>query len=410
MDNLLTWLWLSLLNLSPRAVTAVLREAGDAEGAFFAPSDAFHGMRGITPREAEVLENRDLRAAEQSLRRCREQKLQVLPVTDPAYPVRLRQTATPPAVLLVQGMLPDFEAAPVLAVIGTRRASAYGIKMSRELALQLSDAGATVLSLLTPGADEAAAEGALSAGRPAVGVLGTAHEACRWPSARRLVAAGGAVVSEYPPGKEQFRHFFRERNRIAAALSDGVVVVEAPEKSGTRLFVSEAAELGKDVFAVPGNADAENAAGTLSLLKEGAKLVTCASDVLEEYLLRYPGLESAASEAADPDEAEPAAEPGRAETVQTADAPAREHVPQGTAASAPAAESANRAESLRAQLRNLSADQLSLIAAISPPATHVDEIAERAGLPMSRVLAQLTVLEIKGYVRREPGRYFSLNI
>ncbi len=411
MDKLQYWLWLSLLNLSPRAVTAVLREAGDAEGAFFAPADAFHGVRGITPREAEALEMRDLKAAEFSLQRCREQKLQVLPVTDPAYPDRLRRTATPPAVLLVQGVLPDFDAAPVLAVIGTRRASAYGVKMSRELALQLSESGATVLSLLTPGADEAAAEGALSSVRPAVGVLGTAHEACRWPAARRMAAAGGAVISEYPPGKEQFRHFFRERNRIAAALSDGVVVVEAPEKSGTRLFVSEAAELGKDVFAVPGNADAENAAGTLSLLKEGAKLVTCASDVLEEYSLRFPDLASAAAdtarEASVP--AGTAAAPPRRRPENNALAPAAgsESAPPPPA---PTAGSAKKAESLRAQLQNLSADQLSLIAAISPPSTHVDEIAARSGLPMSRVLAQLTVLEIKGYVRREPGRYFSLNI
>ena len=295
--------------------------------------------------------------------------------------------------LYVRGELPGFDAAPVLAVIGTRRASAYGLKMSRELAFQIASGGGTVLSLLTPGADEAAAEGALKAGKPCIAVLGTPHEACRWPLMRE-VAKCGAVISEYPPAREQFRHFFRERNRVAAGLSDGVVVVEAPQKSGTRLFVTEAAEQGKDVFAVPGNADAENAAGTLNLLKEGAKLVTCGADVLEEYLLRFPELDT------DTSPVEPAAQLDI--TEQSSDVP--------NTPAAPLPEVKKGEPGLREQLRNLSEDQLALIAAISPPSTHVDDIAARSGLPVARVLAQLTVLEIKGYVRREPGRHFSLNI
>lgn len=395
-DSLIYWIWLSLLNLSPRAVTAVLQHCGDAERAYAEESDAFHGLRGITACEAEALENRDLTAAEFSLRRCREQKLRILPLTDPAYPERLKQIAEPPAALYIQGEFPELDKAPVLAVIGTRRASAYGLRMSRELAFQIASGGATVLSLLTPGADEAAAAGMIQAGTPCIGVLGTAHEACRWPLMRQVVG-NGAVVSEYPPGKEQFRHFFRERNRLAAGLSDGVVVVEAPEKSGTRLFVTEAAEQGKDVFAVPGNADAETAAGTLNLLKEGAKLVTCGTDVLEEYLLRFPELKNNLNRENSSDHKKTVPVSGEPDGTYNSG-----NVSAVSAASAP--------EDLRNQLQNLSADQLALIAAISPPATHVDDIVERSGLPVAKVLAQLTVLEIKGFVKREPGRNFSLNL
>ena len=395
-DSLIYWIWLSLLNLSPRAVTAVLQHCGDAERAYAEESDAFHGVRGITAREAEALENRDLTAAEFSLRRCREQKLRILPLTDPAYPERLKQIAEPPAALYIQGEFPELDKAPVLAVIGTRRASAYGLRMSRELAFQIASGGATVLSLLTPGADEAAAAGMIQAGTPCIGVLGTAHEACRWPLMRQVVG-NGAVVSEYPPGKEQFRHFFRERNRLAAGLSDGVVVVEAPEKSGTRLFVTEAAEQGKDVFAVPGNADAETAAGTLNLLKEGAKLVTCGTDVLEEYLLRFPEFKNNLNRENSSDHKKTVPVSGEPDGTYNSG-----NVSAVSAASAP--------EDLRNQLQNLSADQLALIAAISPPATHVDDIVERSGLPVAKVLAQLTVLEIKGFVKREPGRNFSLNL
>lgn len=395
-DSLIYWIWLSLLNLSPRAVTAVLQHCGDAERAYAEESDAFHGLRGITAREAEALENRDLTAAEFSQRRCLEQKLQILPLTDPAYPERLKQIAEPPAALYIQGEFPELDKAPVLAVIGTRRASAYGLRMSRELAFQIASGGATVLSLLTPGADEAAAAGMIQAGTPCIGVLGTAHEACRWPLMRQVVG-NGAVVSEYPPGKEQFRHFFRERNRLAAGLSDGVVVVEAPEKSGTRLFVTEAAEQGKDVFAVPGNADAETAAGTLNLLKEGAKLVTCGTDVLEEYVLRFPELKNNLNRENSSDHKKTVPVSGEPDGTYNSG-----NVSAVSAASAP--------EDLRNQLQNLSADQLALIAAISPPATHVDDIVERSGLPVAKVLAQLTVLEIKGFVKREPGRNFSLNL
>ena len=374
----------------------MLQLCGDAERAYAEESDAFHGLRGITAREAEALENRDLTAAEFSQRRCLEQKLQILPLTDPAYPERLKQIAEPPAALYIQGEFPELDKAPVLAVIGTRRASAYGLRMSRELAFQIASGGATVLSLLTPGADEAAAAGMIQAGTPCIGVLCTAHEACRWPLMRQVVG-NGAVVSEYPPGKEQFRHFFRERNRLAAGLSDGVVVVEAPEKSGTRLFVTEAAEQGKDVFAVPGNADAETAVGTLNLLKEGAKLVTCGTDVLEEYLLRFPELKKNLNRENSS---------GHKKTVPVSGEP------DGTynSGNVSAVSAASAPEDLRNQLQNLSADQLALIAAISPPATHVDDIVERSGLPVAKVLAQLTVLEIKGFVKRKPGRNFSLNL
>lgn len=377
-------------------------------------------MKGISAGEAEQLEAHDLKAAEFSLRRCREQNLRVLALTDPAYPERLHHTATPPAALFVQGTLPDLENAPVLAVIGTRNASPYGLKMSRDLAQQISLGGATVLSLLTPGADEAAAKGALKSGKPCIAVLGMPHEACRW-SLMREVAKNGAVISEYPPGKEQFRHFFRERNRVAAGLCDGVVVTEAPEKSGTRLFVAEAAEQGKDVFAVPGNADAENSAGTLALLKEGAKLVTDAMDVLEEYLLRFPHLSAFQEETASSgsvigdkvqkDRTAEASSSRKNTENWTAVPPERVSLsePEQGAVRTNSARN-DRKDDLRQQLQNLSEDQLSLLTAISPPASHVDEIAERSSLPVSRVLAQLTVLEIKGYVNRLPGRYFSLRI
>ena len=381
------WLWLTQLNLSPKARYTVIRNFGDAESAFRSPADSFRNCRGISPREAELLEQRDLSAAKAALIDCEEQELRILPITDPDYPERLRQIFCPPAVLFIQGTLPEIDGAPVLAVIGTRKASPYGIRMGQELARQIADCGGTVLSLLTPGVDEAAARGALLSGKPCLGVLGTPHAQYGGKLGKDILKQG-ALISEYPPGRETAKHFFRERNRIAAGLSVGVVVVEAPEKSGTALFVTDAVEQGKDIFAVPGNADAVNSAGTLSMLKEGAKLVTCGEEVMEEYETRFP------------------AAVGRAQTSEPPKTP--EHPSEKAEDEAASAEKTD--SGLRELLSGLTEEQLRILSAIEPGASHIDELAENTGFSTARILAQLTVLEIKGFVRREPGRRFSLNI
>ena len=426
MQDLLYWVWLARLNLSPKARTAVLRDFGDAENAFSSGEGAFHGRQGITPREAELLEQRDPAEAQDSLRRCEIQGLEILPWTDSRYPACLRTLYYPPAVLFVKGSLPEVDSIPTIAVIGTRNASPYGLKLGAEFAREISDCGGTVISLLTSGVDEAAARGALLSGRPCIGVLGTPHENCRISLADDI-AACGALVSEYPPGRECSRHFFRERNRLAAGLSDGVLVIEAPEKSGTRLFVMDAVEQGKDVFAVPGNIDAANAAGTLSLLKEGAKLVTAGADVMEEYLPRYPGLISlirrkdlpeeedrdpGKDEAPDTETLQDATsfERGREKRQRKSAAPAQETMKADVPPEKTAGEKNAASGQLRQQLGRLSEDQLKIIASIDSSSSHVDDIIERTGLPAARVLAQLTVLEIKGFVRREAGRRFLLNI
>ncbi len=425
-----SWLWLSLLNISAKARYAVISRFGNAEEAFLAPSGSFANLKGISAKEADALDNRDLRMAGICLEECARQGIRILPITDPAYPARLKEIYTPPVVLFVQGMLPPVDEFPVIAVIGTRSASPYGLKMGERLAKEISLLGGMALSLLTPGVDEAAARGALQAGTPCLAVLGTPHENFRG-SLMRDVAAAGAVISEYPPGRERYRYFFRERNRVAAGLSVGVTVVEAPEGSGTMLFVRDAVEQGKDIFAVPGNADARNAAGTLALLKEGAKLVTSGAEVLEEYELRFPDVirlyadeelaegasESAAQPRSEPpadsappaaaEAAEPETQPAPTPETQTDPAPA----PSPQLRSVPAADSAPApmsGEAFEEKIRILTDDQQKILRVIREGFSHVDDIAEETSLTAARTLAQLTVLEIRGFVQREAGRRFSL--
>ena len=386
------WLWLSSAAVSPRAKSALLERFGDAETAFFAPSGAFSGLDGLSHQEALTLEKRDLSRVQEIAHACRQQELRILTLQDAAYPARLRNIYAPPVVLYVKGELPPMDSSVAIAVIGTRRASVYGRRMARDLAFQMASSGAVILSGLTAGIDAEAAIGALQAGGSCVGVLGTAHEAERGQLAAS-VGARGALISEYAPGTVQQRSFFRDRNRITAGLSLGVVAVEAPEKSGTRLFVEEAANQGKEIFAVPGNADAESCAGTLAMLKDGAKLVTCGRDVLCEFEALYPGVLHYGNALHAPEEVPPSPVPAEKKAEPVLDKP----------------ESTDYID-LKQQLSQLSEDQLQILAAMDAGPVHVDDIVERSQLPVAKVLGQLTMLELKGYVGRLPGRRFERKI
>ena len=397
------WLWLSACEVSPRAKAALLDRFGDAERAYLAPPGAFAGIPGLSRQEAEKLEKRDLSRVRDIAIACEQQELRILTLQDAAYPTRLRNIFAPPVVLYVKGELPPLELSVSIAVVGTRKATIYGRKMARDLSYQMAASGAVILSGLTSGIDAEAAIGALAAGGKVIGVLGTAHEN-EGGQLAVSVASRGALISEYPPGTRPQRSFFRDRNRITAGLALGVLAVEAPEKSGTRLFVEEAAEQGKEIFAVPGNADAESSAGTLAMLKDGAKLATCGWDVLCEFEPLYPGALRRSDAQHAPEE--PAPMPVPAEKKPAAASAPEE---KKTEPKLDKPEGRDYID-LKQQLSELSEAQLRIIAAMDAEPVHVDDIVERSQLPVAKVLGQLTMLEIRGYVRRLPGRRFERKI
>jgi len=376
------WVWLSsLTGISALSKAKLLHRYGDAETIFFLPHGEAAESGLLARTETEELEKRDLTAADRILGACESQGLQILTIQDAAYPNRLKYISAPPAVLYVKGRLPHIDEEAAIAVVGTRRASPYGIKMARDLSGEIVRSGGIVISGLTAGIDAMAARGALLAGGTCIGVLGTSHEAEKSELAAD-VAAYGALVSEYPPMSPACRHFFRERNRVSAGLSVGVVVVEAPERSGARLFANEANEQGRMIFAVPGNADAPNSVGTLAMMQDGAKPVARGWDVMCEFEALYPQ-----------------------KVHRSAEPPAR---PEPAAVTAENAGTRSKPD-LREQLSSLSEDQLKIIAAIDKSAGHIDDIIEATGLGTAKVLSLLTVLEIKGFVRREAGRRIVLN-
>lgn len=393
------WLWLSTsAKLSPRAKAVLLKHYGSPEAMYEAPKGEITRLLGRRSEGAEDLEKRDLSSALRTIDKCKMQNVEVVSVEDPCYPVRLKNIYAPPPVIYVKGRLPKIDEEPAIAVIGTRNASPYGIKMGRKLGFEIAKCGGVVVSGLTKGIDAAGAEGTLIAEGKCVGVLGVPHEHAHGKMAEEL-AVRGALVSEYPPGAGVHRQFFRARNRIAAGLSVGVVVVEAPFKSGTRLFVDEAVEQGKEIFAVPGNADSENCAGTNAMLKDGAKPVTEGWDVMCEFAKLYPDKIKRSDERI----LWSSVKSEQSESVKT------EKTHKATKKVIDKPDTAEYID-LKTQLESLSQSQLSIVSAMDREAMQVDEIIERTGLSPAKVLADLTLLQLKGCVSQQSGKRFTLNI
>ena len=203
---------------------------------------------------------------------------------DPAYPPLLRVLHDPPARLFLRGRRTDILGGPAVAIVGARSCSAYGAHVARALAREVAAAGVVVVSGLARGIDGEAHRGALAAGGPTVAVLGCGIDR-DYPSAHRdlarRIAEAGLLVSEYPPGTEPAPWRFPARNRIIAGLALATVVVEARAKSGALSTADFALELGRDVFAVPGEITAALSAGTNDLIRQGAAPLLSAADVLD---------------------------------------------------------------------------------------------------------------------------------
>ena len=225
---------------------------------------------------------------------------------DAQYPPLLRQIAHPPHLLYVYGETNLTDRFPV-AVVGTRRASAYGLTHTREIAAELAQTGVCVVSGLALGIDAAAHTGALDGGGRTVAVLGSAldkpYPQENDPLMRRILESGGSVVSEYAPGTPPSRYSFLQRNRIIAGMCLGTLVTEGPRRSGALNTATRTLENGREVFALPGNVDSPGAQLPNMLISEGARLVTGAADILSALVIEPKDAPKAAQAAVAPMEA-----------------------------------------------------------------------------------------------------------
>ena len=421
MSELKYWVWLaSLKNVRSRSKKLLLEQLGGAREVYFARTGDYDRLDFLRDDEREALVNKDADYAKRVIDTCSRRDIAIITLRDAAYPLRLAEIYDPPLVLYVRGKLPPLDDICAVAVVGTRGASPYGLKMAQRMGYGIAKCGGAVVSGLTRGVDAAAARGALLAGGRCIGVLGTAIDT-EYPteSIANDVAVFGALVSEYAPGTHTSPHLFRQRNRITSGLSAAALVVEAPAKSGALLFADEALNQGREVFAVPANADSVNAEGSNRLLMEGAHPAVDAWDILGEFAERFPNLSENGMYSRLPAEL---VEEGirTAEKTGVPDSDENRTSRKQKAKKAPGKPVEKKKDidkpepeeyiDLVKQLEGLSTEQLAIVSAITGPHTHVDDIIERTGLPSALVLSELTMLRIKGCVIDEPGKRFSLNI
>jgi len=279
--------------------------------------------------------------------------------TDEDYPATLRTISDPPPVLYIRGkLLPQDEKA--LAVVGTRKCTRYGKDVSAHLSEQLAQSGITIISGLAQGIDASAHEGALKGNGRTLAILGCGVDRI-YPTqntelAQKIIQRG-ALISEFPIGTPPLADNFPRRNRIISGLSLGVLVIEAPEKSGALITASVAAEQGREVFVIPGNITNNMAGGTNKLLQDGAKLVVSAKDVLDELRFEYALVQTRT----------------KTETIHP------------------------------------STDEESFILKfIRQEPTHIDDIIRQSGLNSAEVMGLLTILELKGLAQSAGYMQYSL--
>jgi DNA processing protein len=275
--------------ITPVRTRLLLEHFGDIAAVPDAPARVLEGLLSLGAEEVRKLKSPEVPA-----------EWPALALVDDSYPAMLKEIIDPPLALFYRGD-PDVLRQPLVAVVGSRRASPYGINAARELARQLSSAGVTVVSGLARGIDAAAHEAALASSGKTIAVLGTGIDIIYPRSHRRLtdaIAAAGLVLSEFPPGTPPMAQNFPIRNRIISGLSLGVVIVEATSRSGSLITARTAAEQGREVFAVPGSIFSRGTEGTHRLIQYGAKLVHEVEDILEEL---PGGLTARKEQAAPPD-------------------------------------------------------------------------------------------------------------
>ena len=404
MSALKYWIWLAEgMATDTAAALMVLERFGSPERAFYAEQEELEEL-GLRPAQRTALGEKSLERAEQILADCQRLGVRIMTVQDGDYPQRLRAIADPPLVLYIRGKVFHFDEEAAIAVVGTRSPSPYGEKWAERFGLELAAGGALVVSGIAEGLDTCAVKGALKGGGPVVCVLAGGVD-IPFPVENRFlyedVAMAGALISESPPGTSHKGWRFPRRNRILSGLSLGVLAVECRAFGGTMNTIGHALEQDRDIFALPGAVDAPMSEGPNRLIQQGAKLVTCGRDILEEYQDRFPGrlaqpvpmeeetvkarlndLEQHRKQRADQSEK-------KTVPVKEPEKPRREIIPRGQHKS------------------RFTDDELALLWALKEKNYTADQLVDITQIPAKRVLSALTMLQIQGTVEEQPGKRFA---
>nr|WP_297279966.1 DNA-processing protein DprA [uncultured Butyricicoccus sp.] len=408
MSKRVYWLWLATRSdLSAQNIRDLTERFGTPEFLYGANRDVLIHA-GLNKRQTDALCDKDLSGAQQILRTCEQKKIQILTIEDSGYPDRLREISDPPPVLYVRGTLPDFDRAPGITIVGTRAASAYGLRMAERFGAALAQAGFTILSGMAHGTDSAAHRGCLKVNGTTVAVLANGVDVC-YPKENQYlmgdIMLSGAVVSENPPGTPPEGFRFPIRNRILSGMSVATLLVEAPARSGALITARRAFDQGREVFAVPGPLDTPGAVGGNQLIRdEVARIVTSPMDIVhelapmlrqkpQEKLVRTVWVRGWDSAGQVPISEHPPRKPAIPKPKLDVSKP------QPKPVSKPAAQvcKTDRLPDYLDGTERLVAQ------AIADGAQTVDAVSEATGLPASEIAAALVVLELEGVAEQKAG-------
>lgn len=341
------------------------------EAIYNADSEELALISGITGAHITRLNDKTLQRAEEIFAECVALGINVVTIFDDDYPENLKNISCPPVLLYVKGKLPDVKNIPAIAIVGSRRPSNYGAKMAEKIAADLGNRGFMIVSGMARGIDTFAHKGAIRAEALTVAVLGCGVDILYPPengAIKDLIEQNGAVISEFAPGTAPLPTHFPVRNRIVSGMSNAVLVVEGKASSGSSITANIAKDQGREVFCLPGNVDNPLSAVSHKLIREGARLVTCADDIIMD--MGYMLVEETSENYSD-----------------------------------------DRQQRMNIVFEKLTGDQRKIAEVLdSNTPMHIDEICFKSGVEIAVANQGLFMLELSGMVKQLPGKQYILSL
>ena len=366
MEDLIPWFALkSVAGIGNHLFKRLIQHFGTPQDVFKAKRDQLAGVKGMTHRLAAAIQAHQLPdPVKRDIERVAQERISIVTMADSAYPTLLMQIPDPPPFLYVKGCL--HRSQPGIAMVGSRNATEYGMATTQRLSADLASLGLTVVSGMAVGIDTAAHLGALSIGGHTIAVMGCGLDNIYPKQNAGLfakIADSGAVISEFPMLTEPEAHNFPVRNRVISGMTLGTVVVEATKRSGSLITARLAAEQNREVFAVPGSIHSFKSSGTHTLIKQGAKLVENAQDILEE--IQPAGFVPLFADK---------------RHVQVDEDP----------------------------LPTMSSDEVDVYNNLGPYPVHIDDLSRQIQMDVGTLSSTLLQLELKGVVHQSPGKFFQI--
>lgn len=388
------WVWLNIALGAGKSFKSMIDHFGSVKELYESTFPERCRCPGITYKIIENFDKYTLDDAEKIIAECDQNNWDIITYDDDRYPIKLKNIYDPPAVLYVDGNMPNLDLLASIGIVGTRKASRYAIKVSSLMARGIADCNGVIISGGALGVDTAAHNGALEVNGITLAVLGCGFGTrylVQNEELRNRIKIRGALITEFPPHTTASKHTFPIRNRIISGLSDGVLVAEASVKSGSLITAEYATRQDRDVFAVPASLLDEGFLGTNKLIDDGAMVATSPSRIMSNYSSRYSSVDMT-----------------KAKTIkellckpESANAPQQEQITFDNVAR-------GRAQRLEIEEKalKLTGDNLRVYSCITDEFDDIDNICTKCMLPINTVLVVLTMLELDGLVESTTGKRY----